>query len=194
MSVPRRLLVTGNSGSGKTTLAARLARDLGVQHVELDELYHGPGWTPVDPDEFRAGVRRAAAGPAWVIDGNYSSSVGQIIRERAVVVIALDLPRWRVMSRITRRTLGRVITRAELWNGNREEWQNLRTLNPETNIVLWAWTRHSKYHERAIAEERLGPLQGPPTVRLTSPAQVRRFRHHLLRLVEPRHVVGSERS
>jgi hypothetical protein len=40
------------------------------------------------------------------------------------------------MTRITRRTLGRMITRAELWNGNREEWRNLRTLDPETNIVL----------------------------------------------------------
>jgi hypothetical protein len=46
-----------------------------------------------------------------------------------------------------------MITRAELWNGNREEWRNLRTLDPETNIVRWAWTQHSKYHERAVAEE-----------------------------------------
>ena len=88
--------------------------------------------------------------------------------------------RWRVMARITRRTLGRVITRAELWNGNREEWRNLLTLDPETNIVLCAWTQHSKYHERAVAEEQIRRRQGQPTVRLTSPAQVRRFRRFLL--------------
>jgi hypothetical protein len=88
------------------------------------------------------------------------------------------------MSRITRRTLGRMITRAELWNGNREEWRYLLTLDPEINIVLWAWTQHRKYHERAVAEEQLGHRQGPPTVRLTSPAQVRRFRRFLLGRVE----------
>jgi len=93
VSVPPRMLVTGNSGSGKTTLAARLASDLCVPHVELDRLYHGPGWTPAHPDRFRALVRLATAEPAWVIDGNYTSIVRQILRDRAGVVIALDLPR-----------------------------------------------------------------------------------------------------
>ena len=187
MSVPPRLLVTGNSGSGKTTLARLLASDLGIPHVELDGLYHGPGWTPADPDKFRARVRVATAEPAWVIDGNYTSIVGQILRDRAGLVIALDLPRWRVMARITRRTLGRMITRAELWNGNQEEWRNLLTLDPETNIVLWAWTQHSKYHQRAVYEEQLGRRHGPPTIRLTSPTQVQRFRRFLVSRVERPH-------
>jgi hypothetical protein len=119
-----------------------------------------------------------------VTDGHYTSIVGQILRDRAGLVIALDLSRWRVMSRITRRTLGRMITRAELWNGNREQWRNLLTLDPETNMVLWAWTQHRKYHERPVAEEQLGHRLGPPVVRLTSPAQIRRFRRFLLNRVE----------
>ena len=36
----------GVSGAGKTTLAARLGRLLDVPHVEIDALFHGPGWTP----------------------------------------------------------------------------------------------------------------------------------------------------
>ena len=74
--------------------------------------------------------------------------------------------------------------RTELWNGNREEWRNLLSGNPGANIVVWAWTQHSKYHQRATAEERLGPGHKPPTVRLTSPAQVRRFRRFLQSRVE----------
>ena len=80
-----------------------------------------------------------------------------------------------------------MITRAELWNGNQEEWRNLLTLDPETNIVLWAWTQHSKYHQRAVYEEQLGRRHGPPTIRLTSPTQVQRFRRFLVSRVERPH-------
>lgn len=43
---PQRVLVAGTSGSGKTTWASRIAHQLGVGHVEIDALYHGPNWTP----------------------------------------------------------------------------------------------------------------------------------------------------
>ena len=35
----------GNSGSGKTTLGRALAELLGVPFVELDGIFHQPGWT-----------------------------------------------------------------------------------------------------------------------------------------------------
>ena len=40
------VVVVGTSCSGKTTLARRLARILASEHVELDSLYWGSGWTP----------------------------------------------------------------------------------------------------------------------------------------------------
>lgn len=42
---PQRILVAGTSGSGKTTLAARIGERLHLPHVEIDALFHGPGWT-----------------------------------------------------------------------------------------------------------------------------------------------------
>lgn len=63
--------MVGSSGSGKTTVAKVLARRLGVPHIELDALHHGPGWTV--RDDFVADIDRMSATDAWVIDGNYSA-------------------------------------------------------------------------------------------------------------------------
>ena len=60
----------------------------------------------------------------------------------------LDLPRWRVMQRVTTRTLGRIVGRRELWNGNRERWRNLFTLDRDESVIVWSWTQHAKYHDR----------------------------------------------
>jgi adenylate kinase family enzyme len=59
---PQRVLVAGTSGAGKTTLARAVAGILGCPHVELDALYHGPGWT--QRAEFVAEVDLFSAGPA----------------------------------------------------------------------------------------------------------------------------------
>lgn len=48
----RRVAVVGNSGSGKSTFAAELARRLGVPWVELDAVFHQPGWTELDRRNF----------------------------------------------------------------------------------------------------------------------------------------------
>ena len=34
------------------------------------------------------------------------------------------------------------MTRQELWNGNREPFSNLWSLNPEKSIIAWAASRH----------------------------------------------------
>jgi adenylate kinase family enzyme len=43
----QRVSVVGSSGSGKTTLAAQIARCLGAPHLELDSVFHQPGWEPL---------------------------------------------------------------------------------------------------------------------------------------------------
>jgi adenylate kinase family enzyme len=139
--------VVGNSGSGKSTLAARLAAQLGVPHVELDALFHQPGWTELPGPEFRRHVVAATDGEGWVIDGNYSA-VRPLVWQRADTVVWLDLPRAVVLRRIVGRTLARAILRKTLWNGNRERWRNLTTLDPEQSVIAWSWTHHAAYRER----------------------------------------------
>ena len=145
MGQPRRIAVVGNSGSGKTTLARAIAERIGAEHIELDAIHHQEDWTPIERDEMRAIVGERIEADAWVVDGNYASMVQDLVLERADTVVWLDLPRWVVMPRIIRRTLGRMALRRELWNGNRERFRNLLKTDPLDNIILWSWTQAPKY-------------------------------------------------
>jgi len=164
----------GCSGSGKTTLAGALARLLEAENIELDSIYHQPGWTALSDDEFRTRVRTAVASDRWVVDGNYSV-VHDIVWGRADTVVWMDLPYTTVMARTIRRTLRRVVTREELWNGNREPFSNLWSTNPEKSIIVWAATRHGVYRQR-YAEAEVDPRwAGLRFVRLSSQAESEAF-------------------
>ena len=164
----------GCSGSGKTTLARSLARALGVPHIELDAIFHQPGWTPLDDDTFRARVGQATEAPGWVVDGNYSV-VRDIVWQRADTVVWFDLPYAVVMGRTIRRTLRRVVTRQELWNGNREPWSNLFSWKPEKSIIAWSATRHKVYRQRYGDAEHDPRWAGLDFVRLRSQRQADAF-------------------
>jgi adenylate kinase family enzyme len=143
----QRVVIVGNSGSGKSTFARQLATRLGVPHIELDAIYHQPGWAPLPASEFTRRVADATADGGWVVDGNYSA-VRAMVWERATTVVWLDLPRHIIMRRIIWRTLRRVGGRIELWNGNRERWRDVFTVNPDKSVIAWAWQKHRTYHDR----------------------------------------------
>ena len=149
----RRISVVGNSGSGKTTLAAAIAAALGVPHLELDAVFHQPGWRPLETELFRARVAEFVAQDGWVTDGNYSA-VRDLVWQRADTVVWIDLPRRVVIWQLARRTLRRMITREELWNGNKESWRYLFCLDPDRSVLVWAWTAHHKYVQRYAAAQR----------------------------------------
>lgn len=145
-----RVSVVGNSGSGKSVLGQALAARLGVPFVELDAIYHQPGWQPSPAAQFRANVEAATATGGWVVDGNYSA-VRDLVWTRADTVIILDLPRRTVMRQVIWRTVRRAALRIELWNGNRERWRNLFARDPQESVIAWAWHRHSTYQQRYLA-------------------------------------------
>jgi adenylate kinase family enzyme len=169
--IGRRLAVVGCTGAGKSTLARAVAERAGVPHVELDGLYHQPGWTPLDPDVFRARVRAELARPAWVVDGNYTASLGELVLDAADTIAWVDPPRRRVMRQVIGRTLRRGLLRESLWNGNRESLSQLWKTSPEDNLVLWAWTRFPHYRAR------YGELaaRDPRVVRLATRREVAAF-------------------
>ena len=170
----RRVSIIGTPGSGKSTLGRELASALGVPFLELDSVFHQPGWVPLPEEEFRRRVGDAVAGERWVVDGNYSK-VRDIVWARADTVVWLDLPKRIVMRRVIWRSVQRAARGTELWNGNREHWRNLFSLDKEQSIITWAWQTHAQNRAKftaALADQENVELD---VVRLKNPAEVRRF-------------------
>ncbi len=151
-----------------------MAGALGAPLIELDAIFHQPGWTPLDDRAFLARVMEATEAERWVVDGNYST-VREPVWERADTVVWFDLPYAVVMARTIRRTVRRTVTRQELWNGNKEPWSNLYSWNPQKSIIAWAATRHGVYRRRYGDAEHDPRWAGLEFVRLGSQRQVDAF-------------------
>jgi adenylate kinase family enzyme len=156
------------SGNGKTTVGRALAASLGVPFHELDALNHGPGWAQASADVLRAEVEPIVASEAWVVDGAYREKLGDLVLDGADVVVWLDLPLRVWLPRLIRRTVRRIVTREELWNGNREELRFV--LHPENSVVLYALRTYRARRRRYPVE-----LARFPVARLRSQKEVRRF-------------------
>ena len=142
-----RISIVGSPGAGKTWLAGQLAQRLSVDHIELDAIFHQPGWQPLADDLFTSRVTAAIDSLRWIVDGNYSRVARPIVWSRADTVVFLDLPKATVMRALLRRTVRRSWRREELWNGNRERFRNLVKSEKEDNILLWAWTQFDRYRQ-----------------------------------------------
>jgi adenylate kinase family enzyme len=168
------LAVVGTTGAGKTTLARSISQSLGIPHVELDGIYHQPGWQRLPEAEFRTRIIEEVGRPDWVIDGNYSE-VRDLVWAEADAVIFLDYPRKVIMRRVIRRSLGRAATRRRLWNGNRESFKNLLSRDPEENIIRWASAAVDTLHERYLTAMDDTKWSGLNFVRLADPRQAAAF-------------------
>ncbi|MHA6802961.1 P-loop NTPase family protein [Salinifilum ghardaiensis] len=137
----RRVAVLGSGGAGKSTFARDLAQRLEVPLVSLDAHYWQPGWQRPDRDWWRAQQQRLLAGPAWVADGNYWSTL-EVRLQRADTVVLLDLPRWVCTARVLQRTLrhrGRAVQAPGC--PERISWQFLH----------YVWTFPRRHRPRVLA-------------------------------------------
>lgn len=164
-----RIVVIGPSGSGKTRLSAQLAELLGIRHVEIDALNHGPNWESSPPDVLRERVAAATEGDGWVSDGTYHTVIGDLVLERGETVAWLDLPAALVMSRLVRRSYVRTRDNVELWNGNVElGWRN------QVRWLIWPAFKRVFENRRALPA-RLARHPHLDVHRLRSDADVRAF-------------------
>ena len=140
----RRIVVAGACGAGKSTVAAAIASELGFPCVELDSLYHGPGWVP--RPSFESDVKRCIESEQWVTEWQYTLA-RPLLAERADLLVFLDLPRWLVMARVVHRTVKRRLLRTELWEGCREPPLH-KLLTDRDHIIRWAWRTQPEHAPR----------------------------------------------
>jgi adenylate kinase family enzyme len=170
-----RIVVVGSTAAGKTSLATDLASRLGIPHVELDALHWEAGWEPASTPDFRARVSLALASDAWVVDGNYGS-VRDLVWPLAETIVWLDYALPLIMWRLTRRTLHRVRTGLELWNGNRER---LGTVFSRESLYVWALKTHGKRRREYPAFLQEPEHRHLQVVRLSTPTEAMRWLSNL---------------
>ena len=158
-----RIAVIGPSGSGKTWFSSQLAENLGLRHIEIDALHHGPNWEPCSREELRERVAAATEGDGWVSDGTYHQMIGELVFERVetrglarpsgtarhVAALAAHVPskeaRNRALARKPRGSLARVGPIPDL-------------------AVSQAWLRESQAAAGAVRPAP-APLGAPPALR-----------------------------
>ena len=174
-----RVVVGGISGSGKSTLARELASRIGGARIELDALFHKEGWAESTDEEFVAKLTAAltAAGERWVVDGNYTR-VRDITWRDATTFVWLDYPFGLATWRTVKRTARRLLTREELWNGNRERWRNLFDKGHPIWWSMSQWRGARRKYEEAVADPRWAHLD---VVRIRRPRDLREWLRHAAR-------------
>jgi len=169
---PRRIVVAGVSGNGKTTLSKRVAAKLGVPYTELDALVHLPGWTEASDEDFRRQVEEVMGrSEGWVLDSLYQHKVGDLLLERADTLVWLDQPLPLVLRRLMTRAVKDIVTKRDLFNGNRQTWRY--AFFTRDSLVGYAIKSHFK--RRRQWPKVVATHSNLEVVRLRSPREVERW-------------------
>lgn len=162
----RRVLVIGIPGAGKSTFARALARQTDLPLIHLDKEFWQPGWNVTLRAEWRAKVADFVMRDAWIMDGNYSSSL-DLRLPRADSVFWFDYPTlvcvWRVVRRVY---AGYGTARPDLAEGCPERL--------DLPFLRYVWTFNSRGRTRIMAAlDGYGRHVAPVIFR--HDAQARRF-------------------
>ena len=164
-----RVAVVGVSGNGKTRFARRLAAQLDVPYTELDALCHLFGWVEASDEDFRREVEAVInRSDGWVLAGSYQRKLGDLVLRRADTLVWLDQPLPLVLRRLVARAVRDIVTKRDLFNGNRQTWRF--AFWGRDSLVGYAVREHSRRRRESPQEfSRFPELE---VVRLRSPREV----------------------
>lgn len=171
--------IIGTTGSGKSTLARKLAQKRQLHYIELDDLLWLDDWQESSNEalfsKLKTAMEDATAG--WVLDGLYTRTVPMIMQQ-VDTVIWLDYPFSINLYRLTKRTLGRVISRKKLWeNSNNRE--SLKLMLSKESIFVWLIKSYPKNRNKYFDLMQNPAYQHIQFIRLTSPKQTESFLKHV---------------
>ena len=99
----QRVIVIGCPGSGKSTFSRDLHKITGLALVHLDMLFWNADKTTVEKSVFLQRLANAMQQDAWIIDGNYASTM-ELRLQACDTVIFLDYPLEVCLAGIRERT------------------------------------------------------------------------------------------
>jgi len=97
-----KILVIGSPGAGKSTLSKALGRQLDIPVVHLDAHFWQPGWVMSERSVFDDFLKKTMAKDKWIMDGHYSRTLPDRIKE-ADQVIYIDMPLHTRLYRVVKR-------------------------------------------------------------------------------------------
>lgn len=101
-----KIVVIGAPGSGKTYLSVKISENLGIKHIECDEIF----WSGSD---LRREVEVLTAGDNWIIEGHISK-ISDIVIPRADKFLVIEASNILSLVRATKRD----------WRNFRKAWHN----------------------------------------------------------------------
>lgn len=143
----KKIAIVGNSGSGKTTLAFQLHKKCNLPLYHIDQYYWGAGWQRPDPEEFKNRYGELCKKDAWIIEGAYIRGFRQRA-ELADIVIFLDMPRYKCLWRVVRRSIvnwGDVIPGDP--HGCKQRLFSFKFLE----FLKWIWDFNKKHRKTILA-------------------------------------------
>lgn len=162
----RKVLVIGSGGAGKSVFANRLGKLLNIEVLHLDKFYWRPGWIETPKDEWLKTVEELLERDAWIMDGNYSGTLGLRL-EACDMVIFLDMAR--------RVCLWRVLKRARMYrNGSRPDMAEGCRERFSLEFLRWVWDYSSRTMPRVV-EILKSNAPGKKIIWLRSDSEVERF-------------------
>ena len=140
----QRVLLLGSPGLGKSTFARKLAKKTALPIIYLDRYFNDSSLGfEHDIDAWEAMVHARMQERAWIMDGNYSSTITERI-VRADTVILFDYPWRQAMLGILRR-------RFEYHSKNRIDMPDGWRERFSWDFTKYVWNYHKKYATGKLA-------------------------------------------
>ena len=161
----KRIIIIGCAGAGKSTLARQLGQKLNLPVVHLDKIFWKPGWVEMEKDQFDAAIRTEMEKEQWIIDGNYSRTLAERIRQ-SDTVIYLDFRRMTCLwGAIKRNLTNRGKVRPDMGEGCPEK----------IDMVFLKWIWHYNRNKREHNYRLLNEATHAQTIVLKNHRMVKRF-------------------